>query len=73
MKLIELRDEDIRKYIDLFMKEEVENGRDPTKLILKNTIQVYKRFNHLPFSAHFHPRVDDAKLRMLPSIQNPTL
>ena len=41
MKFIELRDEDIRKYIDLFIKEEVENGRDPADLSLKDTIKVY--------------------------------
>ena len=37
----EMRDEDIKKYIDLFVKEKVENGRDPNCLLLKDTIQVY--------------------------------
>ena len=51
----ELRDEDIKKYIDLFVREEVENGRDANALSLKDTIEVYLRFNFIPFSAHFLP------------------
>ena len=37
----ELTDEDIRKYVDLFIKEEVQNGRGPEDLPLKDTIEVY--------------------------------
>ena len=40
----ELRDEDIRKYIDLYMTEEIENGRDPLYMSLKDTIEVCLRF-----------------------------
>ena len=36
-----MTDEDIRKYVDLFIKEEVQNGRGPEDLRLKDTIEVY--------------------------------
>ena len=42
-----MTDEDIRKYIDLFIKEEIQNGRGPEDLPLKDTIEVYHRFNNL--------------------------
>ena len=42
----ELTDEDIRKYIDLFIKEEVQNGRGPEDLPLKDTIEVYHSITH---------------------------
>ena len=38
---VTLPNKKIRKYIDLYMKEEVENGRDPLDLSLKDTIEVY--------------------------------
>ena len=48
----ELRDEDIKKYVDLFVKEEVENGGDPNCVTLRATIEVYLRFNFLPRIYH---------------------
>ena len=47
----ELRDEDIKKYIDLFVKEEVENGGDAKCVLLKDSIEVYLRFNLITFLA----------------------
>ena len=46
-----ITDEDIREYIDSFIKEEVENGRDPDDMSLKDTIKVHLIFNFLPFSS----------------------
>ena len=46
-----ITDEDIREYIDSFIKEEVENGRDPVDMSLKDTIKVHLIFNFLPFSS----------------------
>ena len=36
-----MQDDEIRNYIDLFINEEIENGRDPDDLSLKDTIKVY--------------------------------
>ena len=36
-----ITDEDIREYVDLLIKEEVENGRDPQDMSLKDTIKVF--------------------------------
>ena len=36
-----ITDEDIKEYVDLFIKEEVENGRDPQDMSLKDTIKVF--------------------------------
>ena len=44
----ELTDEDIRKYIDLFIKEEVQNERGPEDLPLKDTIEVYHSATYYP-------------------------
>ena len=41
-----MTDEDIRKYIDLFIKEEIQNGRGPEDLPLKDTIEVYHSITH---------------------------
>ena len=52
----ELRDEDIRKYIGLYFKQEVENGRDPLSLSLKHTIEVFLKlkFQQTDFQKRWH-------------------
>ena len=36
-----MQDDEIKNYIDLFINEEIENGRDPDDMSLKDTIKVY--------------------------------
>ena len=50
-----ITDEDIKEYVDLFVKEEVEKGRDPIDISLKDAIKVYliSYHSHGPWSIVF--------------------